>query len=100
MIFKTLCENMEIKQYDPDTPRQRKILFNGPILQNMENMQRVFNKNNKSLRLNSNIIVNLALNYYFECLEKRPEPEALEYIKYKVLELNEMPDAENKETNI
>lgn len=84
MIFKNKQTNY-LKYSDNEKTKHRHFNLKCEILENINELISVFNKENPNLKLNSSLLANIIFDKYFKDLEKLTDQEILKTIKQDVL---------------
>lgn len=89
MLFTEPENQINYKTYPVNTTtKQRKFNLNTDVLENMNELIKVFNKKNQGFYLNSSILANIIFESYFNIIKNYPDGEILETLKHEVLKQN------------
>lgn len=87
MLFKEKSNNIKFVKYTEDRKKvDRRITFKKDLAEETNKTIAVFNNENEVVKLNSTILVNIALNCFFKQLENLSEEKAIEYLERRALE--------------
>lgn len=87
MIFQEKRKEVSSIKYTEDRKTLgRRIGFKRALAEEINVLIDVFNNESEVVRINSSVVVNIAMNCFLKQLEKLPEEEALEYLEKKALE--------------
>ena len=87
MIFQEKRKEVNSIKYTEDRKTLgRRIGFKRALAEEINVLIDVFNNESEVVRINSSVVVNIAMNCFLKQLEKLPEEEALEYLEKKALE--------------
>ena len=87
MLFKEKENQIQYLTYDKkDKVKQRHFTLNTDILENINEIIKVFNKKHENLHLNSDTLATIIFNSFFIEFETLTDQEKLEYIKKGLLE--------------
>ena len=91
MLFKEKENKTKFLTYEKtETHKTRHFRLKCDVLENINELTTVFNKNNPNLKLNSNTLANIIFENFFKELETFTDAEILQAIKKEVLnQLNE-----------
>ena len=84
MLFKTHDINY-LKYSNEETYKQRHFTLKCGILENINELITVFNKENPNLNLNSNLLATIIFENFFNDFKKLDDPDKLSLIKEEVL---------------
>lgn len=86
MLFKEKENQIKYLTYETtETHKQRHFTLRTDILENINELTTVFNKNNPNLKLNSSLLANIIFNNFFKEFENLTDNEKLQIIKKEVL---------------
>lgn len=86
MIFKEKSKGLKIVKYPEERKTlERRIKFRRLIAEDLNEVIAVFNKEEDvPFKIDSTILVNLAVNNFFNNLKKLPEEDIIEFIKESI----------------
>lgn len=86
MLFKEKENQIKYLSYETtEKYKQRHFTLRTDILENINELTTVFNKNNPNLKLNSSLLANIIFNNFFKEFENLTDHEKLTMIKKEVL---------------
>lgn len=90
MIFKEKSKGLKIVKYPEERKTlERRIKFRRPIAEDLNEVIAVFNKEEDvPFKIDSTILVNLAVNNFFNNLKELPEEDIIEFIKESIQDNN------------
>lgn len=90
MIFKEKSKGLKIVKYPEERKTlERRIKFRRLIAEDLNEVIAVFNKEEDvPFKIDSTILVNLAVNNFFNNLKKLPEEDIIEFIKESIQDNN------------
>lgn len=90
MIFKEKSKGIKIVKYPEERKTlERRIKFRRLIAEDLNEVIAVFNKEEDvPFKIDSTILVNLAVNNFFNNLKKLPEEDIIEFIKESIQDNN------------
>ena len=90
MIFKEKSKGLKIVKYPEERKTlERRIKFRRLIAEDLNEVIAVFNKEEDvPFKIDSTILVNLAVNNFFNNLKKLPEEDIIEFIKESIQDSN------------
>lgn len=87
MIFEEKSKYLHYRKYPNEQKAiNRKIVFNKSVAENINLLIAVFNAEEKALRLNNSILINIAMEYYFKAINDMGEETAIKELRNKVLD--------------
>lgn len=87
MIFQEKRKKVNSIKYTEDRiTLGRRIGFKRALAEEINVLIDVFNNESEVVRINTSVLVNMAMNCFLRQLEKLPEEKALEYLENKALE--------------
>lgn len=86
MIFEEKSRDVNFRKY-PNEQKvvNRKITFKKSVAENINLIISVFNNEEQALRLNNSILLNIAMEHYFQAINDIDEESAIKELRNKVL---------------
>ena len=86
MLFKEPENQTKYLTYPPEIKaKQRHLTLSTDILENINELNTVFNKKNPQIKLNTNLLATIIFKKFFKEFETLTDTEKLEFIKNEVL---------------